>query len=82
MEFLSIVPSPPSDPAFWQRRAAEARVAAIHMRDPLCRSAMLALAARYDRLADRIVRGGNKSKLRRPQGAEPDDQENLCQAPS
>ena len=53
------MPSPPNDPAFWQRRAAEARAAAMHMRDPLCRSAMLALAARYDRLADRIVRGGN-----------------------
>lgn len=51
--------SPPDDPAFWHGRAAKARAAATQMSDPQSRSAMLALAARYERLANRIVAGIN-----------------------
>jgi hypothetical protein len=51
------MPSPSDDPIFWRGRAAEARVAARQMNDTLARSAMLALAARYERLANRITRG-------------------------
>ena len=43
--------SPPDDPAFWHGRAAEARAAATQMSDPLSRTAMFALVARYERLA-------------------------------
>jgi hypothetical protein len=53
------MPSPPDDPAFWHGRAAEARAAATKMTDTLSRSAMLALAARYERLANRVVRGAD-----------------------
>ena len=53
------MPSPPDDPAFWHRRAAEARAAATQMSDPLSRTAMFALAARYERLANRIEVGDN-----------------------
>jgi len=48
-----------NDPAFWQGRAAEARMVATQMTDPLSRSAMLALAGRYERLADRMLRGAD-----------------------
>ncbi len=51
--------SPAHDPAFWQGRAAEARATAEQMTDPLSRTAMLALAARYERLASRILRGND-----------------------
>jgi hypothetical protein len=51
------MPPSPDDPAFWQGRAAEARVAARQMTDSLSRRAMLILAARYERLANRIIRG-------------------------
>jgi hypothetical protein len=51
--------SPPDDPAFWHGRAAEARAAATQMSDPLSRTAVFALAARYERLANRIEAGGN-----------------------
>jgi hypothetical protein len=47
--------SPPYDPAFWHGRAAEARAAATQMGDQLPRTAMRVLAARYERLASRIV---------------------------
>jgi len=53
------MPSPPDNPAFWQGRAAEARAAATQMSDQLSRTAMLALAARYERLANRIEAGDN-----------------------
>jgi hypothetical protein len=49
--------SPVHDPGFWQGRAIEAREAAARMSDELSRTAMLALAARYERIANRIVRG-------------------------
>ena len=49
--------SPEDDPAFWHRRAAEARAAAARMRDAQSRAAMRALAARYERLGNRIARG-------------------------
>jgi hypothetical protein len=52
------MPSSPDDPAFWQQRAAEARAATTQMSDQLSRTAMLALAARYQRVADRILNGG------------------------
>jgi hypothetical protein len=45
------------DPDFWQGRAIEARAVAARMSDELSRTAMLALAARYERIATRIVRG-------------------------
>ena len=51
------MPLPPEDPAFWHGRAAEARAAARQMSDPLSRAAMLALAARYERIAAPVVRG-------------------------
>jgi hypothetical protein len=51
--------SAPDNPAFWYVRAAEARAAASQMADQLARTATLALAARYERLADRIARGRN-----------------------
>jgi hypothetical protein len=53
------MPSPPDDPVFWHGRASEARAAAAQMSDPLSRAAMLALAARYERLANRIEAGDN-----------------------
>ena len=53
------MPSPPDDPAFWYRRAAEARAAATQMSDPLSSTTMLTLAARYERLANRLIRGGD-----------------------
>jgi hypothetical protein len=53
------MPSSPTDPAFWQGRATEARTAAAEMSDPLSCTAMLALAARYERLANRIARGSD-----------------------
>jgi hypothetical protein len=53
------MPLSANDLAFWQGRAAEARAAATQMTDPLSRSAMLALAARYERLANRILRGAD-----------------------
>ena len=53
------MPSPPDDPVFWHGRAPDARATAAQMSDPLSRAAMLALAARYERLAARVVRGGN-----------------------
>jgi len=40
---------------FWSCRAAEARSVAIQMSDEQCRKTMLALAARYERLADRAT---------------------------
>jgi len=43
------------DPAFWRSRAVEARSAAAQMSDPLSRRAMIAVAARYERLADRAA---------------------------
>jgi hypothetical protein len=46
-----------NDAAFWSCRAAEARAAAAQMTDPLCRTTMLALAARYERLANRATAG-------------------------
>jgi hypothetical protein len=49
--------SPGNDPAFWRGRAAEARAVAAQMSDPLSRSAMFALAARYERLANRMATG-------------------------
>ena len=45
------------DPEFWRGRAIEARAVAARMSDELSRTAMFALAARYDRIANRIVRG-------------------------
>jgi hypothetical protein len=48
-----------NDPEFWQGRANEARAVAARMSDELSRTAMLALAARYDRIANRVVRGVN-----------------------
>jgi hypothetical protein len=45
------------DPEFWRGRAIEARAIAARMSDELSRTAMLALAARYERIANRIVRG-------------------------
>jgi hypothetical protein len=42
---------------FWSCRAAEARAAAAQMSDELSRNAMLALAARYERLANRATGG-------------------------
>ena len=45
------------DPEFWRGRAIEARSAAAQMSDELSRTAMLALAARYERIAYRILRG-------------------------
>ena len=53
------MPSPPDEPVFWHGRAAEARAAATQMSDPLSRTAMFALAARYERLANRIEVGDN-----------------------
>ena len=41
-------------PKFWRARAFEARAVAARMSDELSRTAMLALAARYDRLANRV----------------------------
>jgi len=52
-------PSSIHDPAFWEGRAIEARETALRMSDELSRTAMLALAARYERIANRIVRGLN-----------------------
>jgi hypothetical protein len=46
-----------NDAAFWSCRAAEARSVATQMSDELCRNTMLALAARYERLANRAVGG-------------------------
>lgn len=43
------------DPAFWHSRAAEARSDAAQMSDPLSRRVMIALAARYERLAHRAT---------------------------
>jgi hypothetical protein len=53
------MPSAPDDPTFWQSRAAEARASATQITDPLCRTAMLALAARYERLARRLIKDGD-----------------------
>jgi hypothetical protein len=50
-----------NDAAFWSCRAAEARAAAGQMSDELSRNAMLALAARYERLANRAT-GGDVSR--------------------
>ena len=49
------MPSSAYDPAFWHSRAAEARSAAAQMSDPLSRRAMIAVAARYERLAERAA---------------------------
>jgi hypothetical protein len=46
-----------NDPEFWRGRAIEARTVAAQMSDELSRTTMLALAARYDRIANRMVRG-------------------------
>ena len=51
------MPSSANDAAFWSCRAAEARAVAAQMTDPLSRTAMLALAARYERLANRVAIG-------------------------
>ena len=48
-----------SDAAFWSCRAAETRAVAAQMTDPLSRTTMLALAARYERLANFIERDGD-----------------------
>ena len=63
------MPSPPDDPVFWHGRASDARATAAQMSDPLSRAAMLALAARYERLAAPVVRcddifigAGNREK--------------------
>jgi hypothetical protein len=48
-----------NDPEVWRGRANEARAVAARMSDELSRTAMLALAARYDRIANRVVRGVN-----------------------
>jgi hypothetical protein len=45
------------DPEFWRGRAIEARAVATGMSDELSRTTMLALAARYERLANRTARG-------------------------
>src|SRR5947209_19543930 len=50
-----IMSSSASDPEYWQCRAAEARVAAARMTDALSRRAMISVAARYERLADRAA---------------------------
>jgi hypothetical protein len=49
--------SSPTDPTYWQGRAAEARAAATQMTDQLARTTMLALAARYERLAKLATTG-------------------------
>ena len=46
-----------NDPEFWRARAIDARAAAARMSDELSRTTMLRLAARYERIANRIVRG-------------------------
>ena len=46
-----------NDAAFWSCRAAEARSVAGQMSDELCRNTMFALAARYERLANRATEG-------------------------
>ena len=51
------MPTSEDDAAFWGCRAAEARVLAAQMTDPLSRTTMLALAARCERLANRVARG-------------------------
>ena len=56
-----------NDAAFWSCRAAEARAAAGQMSDELSRNAMLALAARYERLANRAT-GGDVSRTGRGRG--------------
>jgi len=48
-----------NDPTFWQGRAADVHAMAIQMTDPLSRSAMLALAVQYERLAHRIATGSD-----------------------
>jgi hypothetical protein len=45
------------DPEFWRARAIDARAVATRMCDELSRTTMLRLAARYERIANRIVRG-------------------------
>ena len=49
------MPASANDAAFWSCRAAEARALAARMTDPLSRTTMLALAARYERLANRVA---------------------------
>jgi hypothetical protein len=51
-----------SDAAFWSCRAAETRAVAAQMTDPLSRTTMLALAARYERLANFIERDGDVAR--------------------
>jgi hypothetical protein len=45
------------DPEFWRGRAIEARAVAAGMSDELSRTTMLALAARYERLANHVSKG-------------------------
>jgi hypothetical protein len=41
-----------NDPTFWRGRATEARAVAAKMTDEFSRDTMLAVAARYERLAN------------------------------
>ncbi len=43
-----------NDPVIWRRRAAETRALAIQVRDQSSRTIILAVAARYERLANLI----------------------------
>ncbi len=45
-----------NDPDFWRGRAIEAGAVAARMSDELSRTAMIALAARYERIANRILK--------------------------
>ena len=51
-----------NDPTFWWGRAVEVRAVAARMSDPLSRRTMLALAATYERLANRIGEQASRSR--------------------
>jgi hypothetical protein len=50
-----VMPSSPNDFTFWRDRASKARAAAAQMTDASSHDAMLAVATRYERLANLIV---------------------------
>jgi hypothetical protein len=73
------MPMSADDAAYWSCRAAEARAIAAQMTDPLSRTAMLALAARYERLANRIEKG---AAVYRTYNADPESRGRTHSSPS
>ena len=60
MKSLSVMSYPYiNDPKYWRERAEEARSIAKLLNDPEAKRQLLAIAARYDRLADHIKQRAN-----------------------